>query len=224
MYFVDPSPVSHVAVHSTIGHGGNKGRRNCYRCADHDSPLADQVPPPKTLFNLGDGPRQTGRSLFDAARARWHRLGYSLSMTCSQELWEAIEAEVRPDDVTVEFGCGVSTSAFQAATRHYAVESDKRQAARFRSGVYRPVRDGWYDFPIDRQFRVMLIDGPYGSPRSRGLDWVCDHASHDAVIFVDDVDRRDELQLATAVADRLEKQLVIFGDGRQFAVIRNKAS
>lgn len=43
MYFVDPSPVSHIARYSTIGHGGNDGRRNAYRIADHSLPLAYQV-------------------------------------------------------------------------------------------------------------------------------------------------------------------------------------
>lgn len=43
MYFVDPSPVNHFAAHSTIGHGSNKGRRNCGRCADHNIPLSKQV-------------------------------------------------------------------------------------------------------------------------------------------------------------------------------------
>jgi hypothetical protein len=43
MYFVDPSPVSHIAIYSTIGHGGNDGRRNAYRIADHSLPLAYQV-------------------------------------------------------------------------------------------------------------------------------------------------------------------------------------
>jgi hypothetical protein len=44
MFFVDPSPVEHIAVHSVIGHGGNKGRRNCMRCAKWSEPLSDQVP------------------------------------------------------------------------------------------------------------------------------------------------------------------------------------
>ena len=43
MWFIDPSPVRHLATVSTIGHGGNSGNRNCLRCADHGSPLADQV-------------------------------------------------------------------------------------------------------------------------------------------------------------------------------------
>jgi hypothetical protein len=44
MYFVDPSPVQHIAKHSTLGHGGNHGRRNAGRPADHLIPLKDQVP------------------------------------------------------------------------------------------------------------------------------------------------------------------------------------
>lgn len=44
MFFVDPSPVKHIAEHSTISHGGNGGRRNCYRCADWSLSLENQVP------------------------------------------------------------------------------------------------------------------------------------------------------------------------------------
>ena len=44
MWFVDPSPVNHVALTSAIGHGDNAGRRNCGRCADWNSSLFDQVP------------------------------------------------------------------------------------------------------------------------------------------------------------------------------------
>ena len=44
MYFVDPSPVEHISQHSVVGHGDNKGRRNCKRCAKWAEPLEDQVP------------------------------------------------------------------------------------------------------------------------------------------------------------------------------------
>lgn len=44
MYFVDPSPVKHIAQHSTISHGGNTGRRNCSRCASWKESLFNQVP------------------------------------------------------------------------------------------------------------------------------------------------------------------------------------
>ena len=43
-WYVDPSPVSHISEHSTINHGGNKGRRNCWRCSDWSEPLEKQAP------------------------------------------------------------------------------------------------------------------------------------------------------------------------------------
>ena len=44
MWYVDPSPVSHISEHSTINHGGNKGRRNCWRCSDWSQSLEEQAP------------------------------------------------------------------------------------------------------------------------------------------------------------------------------------
>lgn len=43
MWFVDPSPVAHIARYSTISHGGNTGNRNAYRVADRTIPLKEQV-------------------------------------------------------------------------------------------------------------------------------------------------------------------------------------
>lgn len=48
MWFIDPSPVQHIAKYSAINHGGNEGRRNCGRCANYKIPLKEQVP---FLFN-----------------------------------------------------------------------------------------------------------------------------------------------------------------------------
>lgn len=44
LMFIDPSPAQHIAKHSSIGHGGNLGRRNCGRCADFEASLFDQIP------------------------------------------------------------------------------------------------------------------------------------------------------------------------------------
>lgn len=44
LYFVDPSPVQHISEYSSIRHGSNKGKRNCYRCATHNISLFNQVP------------------------------------------------------------------------------------------------------------------------------------------------------------------------------------
>ena len=44
MFFVDPSPVEHIAQHSAVNHGGNYGKRNCIRCAEWGTPLNLQIP------------------------------------------------------------------------------------------------------------------------------------------------------------------------------------
>lgn len=54
-FFVDPSPVQHVSRVSTLQHGGNTGRRNCARCADHSISLEAQV---GTKVNLSSVPKQ----------------------------------------------------------------------------------------------------------------------------------------------------------------------
>jgi len=46
MWCIDPSPVQHIAIYSSIGHADNNtGKRNCLRCADHKKPLDKQVFP-----------------------------------------------------------------------------------------------------------------------------------------------------------------------------------
>jgi hypothetical protein len=46
MWCIDPSPVQHIAIYSSIGHADNNtGKRNCLRCADHKKPLDEQVFP-----------------------------------------------------------------------------------------------------------------------------------------------------------------------------------
>jgi len=49
MWFVDPSPVHHIAKHSTVNHGGNGGNRNCGRCSEHAMALSEQVSPRSVL-------------------------------------------------------------------------------------------------------------------------------------------------------------------------------
>ena len=57
MWVVDPSPVRHIAVHSTIpGHLDNTGNRNALRPADFSRPLREQVFPACQDGNSGHTP------------------------------------------------------------------------------------------------------------------------------------------------------------------------
>lgn len=207
MWFVDPSPVVHIAKHSAIAHGGNKGRRNCYRCSDHAKPLADQVPFAGHTVETAPGPYTrnkyiaTGDTRYDAGRRRLAKLGFPLSFGIPLDLWQAIRDEVRPADHTLEFGCGTSTTAFEAAADHTAVEQDAKQAALFRCAVHAPLNAAqWYDWQPVKKHRVILIDGPFQGDRKAGIDCIKEAASTDAVIFVDDIMRVEESELFDELA------------------------
>lgn len=43
MYYLNPSPCSHISRFSAIGHGDNKGRRNAWKIADPSIPLRFQI-------------------------------------------------------------------------------------------------------------------------------------------------------------------------------------
>jgi hypothetical protein len=210
MWFVDPSPVSHVARHSAIGHGGNLGRRNCYRCADHAIPLADQVPlPPRDrIVRINSDPFDMGEPRFDAGRRRWHSLGYDLSMSIPLDLWRAIRNAVKTDHHTLEFGSGVSTTAFEDARQHLAIENHPRQAGRFRCASCIPLNAyGWYDWTPPRTYDVILVDGPFHGHRLAGVDAITTASAENGVIFVDDTNRRPERQLAEQLANRLNRRV-----------------
>jgi hypothetical protein len=212
MWFLDPSPVVHIAKHSAIAHGDNSGRRNCHRCADHDKPLAEQIPfagyTVKTTPGayIRDRYVETGEARYDAGRLRMHILKHKLSWGVPLDLWRAIRDEVQPDDSTLEFGCGTSTTAFESAAHHTAVEQNRQQAKLFRSAVYAPLNaDRWYDWQPTRKHRVILIDGPFRGDRKAGIGCIMEAAADDAVIFVDDIMRVEESELFNELATRMDK-------------------
>ncbi len=89
MYSIDPSPVHHIAVHSTISHGNNTGKRNCSRCADHTTPLEDQVFPPKPPVHKVAG---FSRRLVNIVEAE---IGYSLTCeTCLAYIYSLESQEI----------------------------------------------------------------------------------------------------------------------------------
>ena len=212
MWFVDPSPVVHIAKHSAIAHGDNRGRRNCYRCADPDKPLAEQIPFSGYTVETTPGAYtrdkyvETGEARYDAGRRRMHRLGHRLSWGITLDLWRAIRDEVRSDDDTLEFGCGTSTTAFEGAATHTAIEQDLKQSRLFQCAVHAPMNaDKWYDWEPSNKYRVILIDGPFRGDRKAGIGCIIEAAADDAVIFIDDIIRVEESELFDELAERMDK-------------------
>lgn len=150
-----------------------------------------------------------GEPRFDAGRRRWNDLGYDLSMSIPLDLWRAIRDTVQPHHHTLEFGSGVSTTAFENARQHLAIESDAQQASRFRCGQYAPLGSGgWYQWTPPRKYDVILVDGPFQGDRLGGADTIAAAAASDAAIFIDDTNRQVERQLADKLAYRLSMHVI----------------
>ena len=91
----------------------------------------------------------------------------------------------------------MSTTAFENAREHLAIESDSRPANRFRCAQHVDLTtDGWYDWRPTRRYDVILVDGPFQGNRLAGINTISTAASRDAMIFVDDTSRKGERQLA----------------------------
>ena len=115
----------------------------------------------------------------------------------------------QPHHYMLEFGSGVSTTAFENAREHLAIESDHQQANRFRCAQYVSLNtDGWYNWRPTRRYDVILVDGPFQGNRLAGIDTIATAASRDAVIFIDDTNRKAERQLAEDLGQRLSKPVV----------------
>jgi len=223
MWFVDPSPVSHIATHSTIAHGGNKGRRNCFRCSDHTIPLKDQCPLPSTLFNV-DGNLLNANVAPGYAEGvkRWFKLGHQLTMSVPLKFWTLICDAIKPGMRTLEFGCGVSTTAFgqNKNHNHIAIEQSAKQAKEFKCAVYSPLNvDGWYSvIPEGGKFDVILVDGPFHGDRLRFLEVHTKLVKSGTILFIDDAERHDGECLVGELEDLYNVKAVFHADnGRMLA-------
>lgn len=138
-----------------------------------------------------------------------------------------IASELSRETNLVEFGSGISTNYLKRFTDNItSFEHDEKYVT---EGIdYRPINDGWYgllkkDLTAISKAKVILIDGPIGSTGERYNfpDSVIDKINKDAIIFVDDCHRKDDLHLAYRIAERMDKE-IMFMDGKQKVLARIK--
>lgn len=167
----------------------------------------------------------------------WKKAGGDTSGAVPRKLWLLIASCLEPGMKTLEFGSGVSTWLFdRAGCDHLAIESSRRWANRVNqgrrrgadvlirrletSGNHPPFYD-WQPAADGKPYDVILVDGPKGEGNREGVLSVIDRVSDDrTVIFVDDLHRPGEAQLAQGLRVRTGKKLTVHADGqRKFGVL-----
>ena len=101
-----------------------------------------------------------------------------------------------PRHYTLELGSGVSTTAFENAREHLAIEVDRNQSGQFCCAQSVPPANGRCDWQRTRRYGVILVDVPFQGNQLAGIDMITAVASSDAVIFVDDTNRKADRQIA----------------------------
>jgi len=225
MWFVDPSPVSHIGSHSSIGHGDNTGRRNAIRIADKGVPLhsqvfsngngkpnyidtttslAKQIPRKLPQINADGSLKKTGEEVFDKQAAWWFSLNKRMTMTLPLEFWTVVRDEVlkRPGQNTLEFGTGVSTAAFDL-NYHVALENDAKQSKMFECAIFSELRKGWYRKVPKGPYGVVLLDGPWHGVRTGVLREFEHLLQAGSVFFMDDYGRDDTDKVIEAKIKKL---------------------
>jgi len=135
---------------------------------------------------------------------------------------EIIKAWNNTDDLLVEFGSGLSTKYLSELGPVLSFEHDNKYANELTE--LRPIKKGWYgltakDKQLIKKASVVLIDGPTGKSGYR-YNLPISILPKDATIFVDDCQRKKDLELAKKIADKNKMSLkLIKGKEKTLAVL-----
>lgn len=141
--------------------------------------------------------------------------GWSISRT----LFERMLDEIPEGAQVVELGSG---AASRSLALHWSLLSYEHDAAYLASTsdfpewriVHAPLRGGWYDpdiirSTIPKRYAALLIDGPPTGRRRLHMLSHLDLFDWTARIFIDDMHRAAEVQLANRLAAHVGRPLVV---------------
>ena len=129
---------------------------------------------------------------------------------------EILKAWNNKNELIVEFGSGLSTKYLSKLGNVLSFEHDKKWANELTE--LRPIKKGWYGLTAKdkreiKKASVILIDGPTGKSGYR-YNLPINMLPKKAIIFVDDCQRKKDKEMAQAIAQELDKE-IIFIKGQQ---------
>ncbi len=137
--------------------------------------------------------------------------------------------ELVPAGILLELGSGAGTDIFSQYYEVHSVEHNELWLNRYNSHyIHAPIVDGWYDTEVlkaelPESYDVMLIDGPTSAiGRYRFLDYADGLFNLDIPLFIDDVNRKPEMELLEKLSKRLGREFTVVAVpkyGREFGFI-----
>ena len=147
-----------------------------------------------------------------------------------QKLFDYIRSILQAGKTILELGSGWASGQFSKFYTLYSVEHDSRWLGKYDTNyIYAQIKNRWYDPEIlkrelPNEYDLILVDGPTGSIGRSGFYTHLDLFKKDVPIIFDDIDRKPEYALMILVAQKLNRDVVIYQSSqtKKFGVLLNE--
>jgi len=174
---------------------------------------------------IKDAIERVCRKIFMSAKSLPHPEFGGSGIT--EDCYNWIRANIEAQSPVLEFGAGlVSTAKLSEHYKLTSIESNENFIGTFKSHyIHAPLskQDGWYEVDKlgdlkDKDFDLVIIDGPSGSGNRFGILLNLDFLKNSKRILVDDTDRPSEKLLLELLSRALNRPYISF---EHFSVIEN---
>ena len=128
----------------------------------------------------------------------------------SSDFLDMIKREVPSGSTILEFGSGDGTKKLCENYTVYSIEENKDFVGKYHGNyLHAEIVDDWYnkekvvEFVRNLDYDAIIIDGPAYGLRKGILD-ILEHLNLDVPIFIDDIDRPDDLSVLLELSNYLK--------------------
>lgn len=149
-----------------------------------------------------------------------------------KELLEYIKKLLPKGSPILEFGIGTGTEALLKHFQVISVEHDPKYCdakSKRHQCVFAPIENGWYNINrvretiLNKNFYLILVDGPPGSLREGILKNTSLFNSIDSLFIFDDVNRKKDYEIMHSFCMELNLQYdIVKGNLKSFSVCRKE--
>lgn len=146
------------------------------------------------------------------------------SWILSEESFRWVEYNIPFNSTIVELGSGFGTKILSKNYTMFSVEEDYKWVGfepkstyiysplkRYSNDI--PISSGWYDDSLfnllPKKYHLLIVDGPKKENRGNFINF-CERFDKTVPFLIDDTNRKIDLEMALAVSEKLNKQILEF--------------